>query len=793
MKSQSTPDIDLDKTIKTLDELCDKLYKQLLAIQKNKEINSKTKKQEMLALEKKILKLSALSKEFTSYDNNDALLIYIKTIILCGHHAGISVKKDTAFDYYYRAYQYLNNHPFLKYEHSLSFQNEIDNAFFELTAIIELKKNQYFFSIPSRKINNALTELQTKSDEINIIHKQFEQKCKNTIIGLERKYTTLCNLYVHGYRNQHNLMYLNAFYKNNREDFFNLARNIKNSLESKKLNRTFTTEDSIYYLKLNYLMLIISDITHPRSIWKIDITFDNLSFKLINPVKLEELKEYLNFWIALKTLYITPSLSHIKNINTDELNNNIKLHHLYLRQLDKWLSYFHMPTTLCLAITTDMIDLVESKPNSLNNFYNDVCELIIKMQPEIDYLTTGIADIESAAKLHCHDFDGDLITESNKISKQNLGLNDKINALKANIDLLKQKKLMLANKFALELIHEEEERKILHNEKIQKRKKPIEHVPILQKKTEESDSENEAELDTLNLISEELLELQLIDKTAFDLAYHLQSKSLSICKMLESRLRLSVPLTSNQHEKVYKKISYMLAEYYQLIALYEKHKCLSQENTITETIDIQDGILFSQETLVKISLSIHENIQSVIELINKMKEMRKISRDKKIYDLGIEYTNKHPDTHFTHDQIIQYGREEFKYIGKNKSDVSEHTKLKRFLNTTKYTFSALVYLQERIKPFIFENCNKTPIDIGFFNHTDLWQAQFHGLLGCIFQSKFIDSNDTSFLSEAFTHFETSYAAFSRANDMIGMQDVAERLEGVKMLLDQNGVVNKLSG
>jgi len=798
MKSQSNPKATLQEQINTLNEQYYQYYRSLMAMERDKTLytevnNEKIPTLQGVELTKKLLSMLGDCKNILEKNNSEAPLIYIKIVILYGHQLAMFAKYNDAFEHYVRAIQYLKNNKHLRYEQDVFFQQEVNNAFIEINAILDLRLNQHVHSKQTKHTQKIIAKLIEQKNAVDSMHAEFKPKCKKTIVGLMEKFNNLCALYSDGYMENDDLTSLNKRYKNERDDFFDLARKIKSPLEIKKMNGSFNLADKIQYLRLNFFMLQISEITHPRSIWKIIRIQNQYAFTLIDPLANETLNDFLKYWLSLKELFIKPSISLIEKISADEINSQMELYYLCKSQLNKWLAYFHMPSLQLLTITTEMIKLIDSGLKLPINFYRDLCEFIIKWQPEIEYLLSCITIIQHAAMQHGHEFESRLTDASNILFEKNPGLSNEINDLKTNIQVLEKKKLQLSVETADELIREEEEQKALHNEKIKKRKPLIEHVPILQQKIEESDSEDEIESDTLILINDELLELQDIDKNAYDLAYHLRSNSLSLCKMLKSRLGWEVPLTYNQHQTVFNKINYMLAEYYQLITLYEKHTHLSQRNTER---DLQDGILYSQDELKKISLSIHENIQTVIQFIHKIKKLQKTSRDKLIYELGVNYVKHFPHIDFTHDQIMQHGREEFKYIGKNKSDVSEHTKLRRFLDICEYPLSGLLYLQEKIKPFIFENCNKTYIDIGLFSRekthgksAELSEGRFHGLLGIIFQGKFNDSNDIIFLSEARTHFQTAYNAFSREENDVAMQEMIERLAVVNNLIMQNNSVN----
>jgi hypothetical protein len=571
-----------------------------------------------------------------------------------------------------------------------------------------------------------------------------------------------------------------------------MGKKLQASLENIKADKLLSAEYQIIYMKLNFLMMNISDLTHPRAICKAILVDEKVGCLLPSHISFKEAKDYFNFWLSLKKDYITNSLALIENINIEELNIHTGsyeyLYESYTKSLELWNKTFVRTIGLFTLLTETWIGKLKSLQVVSEKFKKESGDYIFHIEIEKKLLLSNVSVITEAAKKIKHRLDRKYVSETLSYSAE---LSDKISELKSHVEKLEQEKLKIANETTAELIREETE---MQEEKAKKRHlrylKSLNQFFAEEKQCEPEACEDEDEkvLNTVTLISLELQNLTDIDVAAMKLSAVLKGKSQAMLNFITSRLALPVQLASSNHRDIFLKIRNMLVEYYELIALFEKHKSLSQTSVILREEQLTQGIGFSQDELNERCKVIYQNIQSLLKLIDEIIAQQKKSKKDFIYKLGKE--NAAP--HHSDGEIMRMGEKKLGKIREEKrakgQEFSEHTKQKDFLNAMKLNFSGFLYLQERIRPHIYDGAlcvqglfgQKEPV----IKREGISEGTFESLLGFIFKQQHDSQGDIKCLEKSLLHLQRASLVLKQEQEPEYAQDICDLMAVVETRLNQ---------
>jgi hypothetical protein len=600
---------------------------------------------------------------------NEVLLLYCKIKALSGHYMYEYENSSFGVALYVDVIDCINVHDkYLKYEDDVFFQDQIGLVFdiFSRQCPDETKLD--------KDKAKQCAELMSKK---KLAYSIFKKRCGATIVSLIISHNELEKSYINGYAFGVPSEILNPTYKNNRDSFFSLAGKVKASFEKMKSENTFSTLYQIYYLELNYSMMNISELTHPKPLWIVQHINPVETVSIQRKVGFKEIKDHFNFWLRLKEDYINPTLSLIENINTDEINASIQLQLHYMPQIRSWLNVMLMMIDYLRDTVESWMSNLESLKTVPEYLQKEFYEYIFKLEAEKEMLKSSAAIImNSFNKLECKRY-----KTLNENHKRLLGNTDtletKVRELKSRMEELQKEKLQAANEAAAKLIGEET---MMKEEKAKKRHlrylKSLNQFFAEEKQCEPEACEDEDEkvLNTVTPISLELQDLTDIDVAAMKLSAVLKGKSQAMLNFITSRLALPVQLASSNHRDIFLKIRNMLVEYYELIALFEKHKNLSQNAVILREEQLTEGIGFSQDELNERCKVIYQNIQSLLKLIDEIIAQQKKSKDAFIFELG----KKTAGPYASHDQIMNMGQKKLGKIREEKrakgQEFSEQTK-----------------------------------------------------------------------------------------------------------------------
>lgn len=758
----------LNEKLKLLSDEREKCYVSLLEMKRDETYSTMENGKivatvKAIALQDEIRKIMDTSAGIiNTHPIHDALLVYMKIKIIYGFVAALNREYELAINSYHDVFECLIKHDKrLKYESDASFLPQVENIISEMNFTLQGKL--YKGNNTAEIIKNAQTA-----------YCLLGKKCANTIAGLQMRFVRHVKLYSDGYQDRRTLFGLNLQYKDARKEFFFHAEKIKRALESKKTRNELTIEDQIHYLTLNFFMLDMEEMTHPRTIWKVGSVNNKEAFLIVDNFTNIELEYYFKIWMSFKEAYITPSVELIRNINSTEVNSRMELHVKYEDIMNKWLAYFHMPIMLFVITIKALITFTEYLQTLGTDFDKEldkICDFIVDMEKEKDFLVSGIAVINGSAKNCQHQFTQQSLEESQIIFRGIANLEGKIGKLKDSVLQMKQNKLKIANANAAKLIGEEELEAAARVKRVPKRFPGNRSIfDEVQPEVDESVSNDEAELDTLTLIEPELQKLESIDEQAADLARKLELKTRSLVKFIQSRSNLKVPLPYSYHVDTYSRINYVLVEYYQLIAMLDAYQFLSGKNEYPE--NILEGIAAGQEELKSSCKNIYENIQLALKTIDEIVALQKQSKAEFIAKVGYA-------------EFVRIGR----WKAASNQQPSEHTQQKEFLDLLQLTFSALDYLQHQIQPYIFDDCNHVIQQFGFFSRkemhgkqVELSKGRFEGVLGLILKQRFDETGDTRYLLESHIHFQNARTAFEIDKKDDAVQSVIGYLNAIEELL-----------
>ena len=716
--------------------------------------------------------------------DNDALLLYIKIQILCGR---FTLNPEARYKYYVKAALCLN-------QNIAILKDGSDHIFFTQVHGMFSAFNPNF--VPEPILMEMGTQLFGEiMDGFSGFMKKWE--AESDFIKLSTIYSKLEDLYAAGYGEGISKKTLAAGTKNIRDDFLTQAAKVKRSLEKIKADNMFSIEFQVTYITLNYYMINICDLTHPRSaliIRKIDGQIQNFFTK----VKFQSTKDYFNLWWTFKNEYIEDSLALIQNIEVEELRLDESLFIAYIDGLDFWHYFFLRAIGIFLYLAESWIEELKSLKTVSDQFQKELQEYVFKLGTEEMFLLSSISRITSAAKKIKHHLNQKCVDETMAEAAE---LNVKISELKSSAKKLEEEKLRVAKVVEAELIREETQKKneIAKKKEETARKRKLRHLQSFKEvfldgneyKPEMYEDEDEKAFIEVMSSNPELQHLEEIDSNAMNLSESLGLKSQTMITFIKSRLDRPVQLESRCHNIMFYNIKNILLEYHELISLFGKHKTLSQSFSIPCKEQLSRGIHFSQDVLNQRCKKIYQNIQLLLELINAIIAKQKSSLRDYIYKLGRE--NTAPDASYT--EIINIGEQKFREIGEEKrvkqQEFSEYTKQKNFLQAMKLNFSGFEYLQERIHPYIYD---ETLCEQGLFSQKDpvgkragISEGVFESLLGFIFKQQYDNQPDIVFLKKSLFHLKQAHAVLKDDDECEpeDVQHICELIEVVESKLNQS--------
>jgi hypothetical protein len=729
---------------------------------------------------------------------NAALLLYCKIKALFGQFMITIGHEATGLALYMDVARCVSGHDkYLEYKNDVFFQEQMASVFDVLeNTQIHLDQN-----VLQQKPEVAVQIAKNKND-VKSAHNVFKKKCGTTIVSVTTSHNELEKSYIAGHTDNIPWEKLNRTYKNNRDAFFALARNLKASFEQMQRNNTFSTLYQVHDLRLNYLMMNMEELTHPNHIWIVKKTKDNQIEFFCRELKRETIKDHFNFWSSLKDKYIIPSLSLIENINENEIRNSVGLYMHYTKQLNAWLSVFLMTMIFYTKSIESLIKEVENHKTLSEDFKNEICERASSLiEEEIKFLIPSTVAIKDAAEKTGCKLEGGFIKNSDAILDQVDIFEARVNKLASCMEEREKEKSRLAAKMAEELIREETQKKEESaKKKAEKaRERQLRNLQsfkqmVLEKneyQPEMYEDEDEKALSTVTLISPLLQDLMEIDRAAMKLSDTLQSKCLGIVKFIRKRLNDPVQLASRCQGKMFYNIKNMLVEYHELLVLLDKHKNLSRP-VIAREAELSAGIAFSHDVLEQRRKEIYQDIQSFLKIIEDITAKQKASLKEYIYKLGKE--NAAPDA--TDKEIRRMGEKILGKIGEekraNQLEFSEYTKQKHFLQGIKLNLSGLEYLQEQSRPCIYGQAQAL-CEQGLFGQVPVEQRAgiseevFECMLGFIFKQQYEDrqGSDIECLKRSLLHFQRAYAAAKNECRLEGVKYISDLMAGVESMLNQH--------
>jgi hypothetical protein len=316
---------------------------------------------------------------------NDTLILHLRITILHANFEKALEDVATSFRLYFYAYEiFVNFNKLLNYENDLAFQQQVLTLFETLTE----------FKSPVPQVH-ALIE-QAKIGIADLYKDGFTSKCGDTLAKLAIVYDELIEK-IYKANNQ-----LTLELKHEREDFFALARRVKNSYDKVKTNTGLPSEFLLIAIEANYFMLNISEITHPNTVWKAVAIDTTVNFLLTGvTIGNKNFLPYFNFWQSLSKLYIGPTAALIKKLNIQELISEPTLATCYYIAQQRWLEIFVKTTLLFECWTIYHQSSIASMPKLKPKFWRELDVNCLKMEAEINYLNTQLNLMAEVAKQYC--------------------------------------------------------------------------------------------------------------------------------------------------------------------------------------------------------------------------------------------------------------------------------------------------------------------------------------------------------------------------------------------------------
>jgi len=693
---------------------------------------------------------------------NDTRLTYIKMLILRGKLYGFHKRQSLEIKTYFIAIEVLRSGQHkLNYKNDASFQMQVQVTFIRLKILVT----------PTSVKNYSITAEALTLDSWNFI-----QQCGDTIVKLNYFYTLAMRLISEE---------KNTTQQSKPGDIFNrIASNLKYFLNASCT--TLTIQQQVHFIQLYSLMLNMCEATNIKTIWKV-VTSDNKNFILStneNELSLRKFHLYFDDWLTFKKQYITPAILLIGKMNLDELSLNLELSVTYKTVLQEWMLIHARSIQLFKFWAEKKLDTPDDRLKEKNNI------IISQLKLEITTLEFEVQDIATISKR--------LFVREQAISeKQSEGFKSELADVRSDFEKLKsayahkyEKYLSIKTQTANELISDEKQAMDLMEQKIMKKRavhgdKMTIKWDKMQDEVSDSDNNDAVDADLTEAISPVQKKLESIDAYSI---IHTKALVLSIKNLndtLTERKQCNIPLSSEYHFDVLNKFNILFIEYHRMLSLYEAHISLSQSAVIKCKHDLQQGIKWSQTDLHDDLMSIYNQIQLILVLIDEIRIKQEKSKNDVIIKHGLKCAENYPDTHFTEEEIFDMGFEIYKEIGRakrrNNQEYSEYTKQKNFLDSIELTYSGLEYLQNKLKTYTHTYNN----DISFFNlqkSQKFCYADYEGLIGLIAKQQYHLTENTACLQEALLHFTNALTANKKINNVTGLCNVSYRLGNIHDIL-----------
>ncbi|MBA2653249.1 MAG: hypothetical protein H0U73_13435, partial [Tatlockia sp.] len=308
---------------------------------------------------------------------SDSVILHIKMTILLAQLSNDLNNSVASFSACENAINFLKRfHHLLNYGNDTLFQQQAEFLF---TTYLKMPAAE-----PSDEKDLNRIKLQTI-----LLREAVRKNYGNTIVKLRLDYSNFIDSFIH------NQNILTETLSTQSKDFFALVSRVELAINSMRIDRGLPIDFQIYSIEKNLYMMIVSDLTHSKGVWKAFYMQASVCFLFETSIlTIPVFKNYFSHWQSLKKDYIEPSFLLIKNINISEFVYSIDMVSYLIPLLSRWLYEILRAIELFKTWTEDQLKVLEKEDILKSVYWKEIVVTVMKLDDEINFLGKMINAID---------------------------------------------------------------------------------------------------------------------------------------------------------------------------------------------------------------------------------------------------------------------------------------------------------------------------------------------------------------------------------------------------------------